>query len=127
MVTNLSFALVLFEALHLLWVWNSVAERPIDGPQLGMGNRDDCTLTSASKLQSLVTRLEQRTLRSCPSPCRLGERGSQPPVARSCSPALSFAGTLMVTLDKPSPKMPDGDNREMALLDSCPFPSPLRW
>src|SRR5207249_9853702 len=62
---------------------------------------------------------------SCPSPCRLGERGSQPPVARS--PALSFAGTLMVTLDKPSPKMPDGDNRKMALLDSCPFPSPLRW
>src|SRR6266566_820754 len=96
MVTNLSFALVLFEALHLLWVWSSVAESPIDGPQLGMGYRDDCTLTSTSKLQSLVTRVEQRTLRSCPSPCRPSERGSQPPVARSCSPAFSFAGTLIV-------------------------------
>src|SRR5437870_6620543 len=95
MVTNPSFALVLFEALHLLWVWSSVAESPIDSPQLGMGYRDDCTLTSTSKLQSLVTRVEQRTLRSCPSPCRLGERGSQPPVARLCSPALSLTGALV--------------------------------
>ena len=58
MVTNLSFASVLLQSLHLFRIWSAIAQSPIDRDQLGMGNRYDRTLTSPAELQFLVVHLE---------------------------------------------------------------------
>src|SRR5437762_3250259 len=96
MVANLSFASVLLQSLHLFWIRSAVAQSPIDGDQLGMRNRNDRALTAASKLHSLVAHLEKGFLVCGSRPCRLRQGCSQPAVALSCSPASSFAGTLIV-------------------------------
>ena len=103
-MTNLSLASVLLQSLHLLWIGNSVAESPIDGDQLGMGNRYDGTLTPAPQLQALVTRLEKRLLVRRPSPWPFASGWLATTGCPVVLAASSFAGALIVARTDSRPR-----------------------
>src|ERR1043166_8463391 len=96
-VPDLSLAPVLFQSLYLYRIWSVIANGPIDGDQLSMRNRDDCTLTPAAEFDSLITLQEKRVLLACRRPARLCQHASQPPVALSSFPASTFSRTFVIS------------------------------
>jgi hypothetical protein len=67
MVTNLSVASVLLQSLHLLWIRSAVAESPIDGDQLRVGDGYNGTLTAAPLLHSSKRVLKRDFLSAAPA------------------------------------------------------------